>query len=65
MKRLFERLTAPTPTFFRGLRNVAIAVGLIATAVATAGISVPAIATIGTIAATVATASQLAVKNDE
>ena len=40
---IIERVQAPTPKFFKKIRNISLALGAIATAVSTAPIALPAI----------------------
>jgi hypothetical protein len=65
-----ERLLAPTPKYFKGLRNIGLLIGAIGGAILTAPLSLPAwlllAAKVMTIAGTVAAGvSQTAVKGDE
>ncbi len=66
MKKVIERVKAPTPKFFRVLRNTGLALAAVSTAIVTAPFALPAIViTIATyvgVAGAVATAvSQLTV----
>ena len=66
--KIRERLKQPTPTFFRKLRNIGIALAATGGAILAAPISLPAllitIATYLTVAGTVATAVSQAVVSD-
>ena len=66
--KLLERYQKPTPTFFRKLRNIGIALATAGGAIIAAPIALPAlaitIATYLTIAGTVATAVSQAVVSD-
>ncbi|MBS1564534.1 MAG: hypothetical protein JST39_09085 [Bacteroidetes bacterium] len=44
MSQLIERLKAPTPVFFRKLRNIGLALSGVATTIATAPLPLPALA---------------------
>jgi hypothetical protein len=67
--KLTERYKKPTPTFFRKLRNIGIALAATGGAIIAAPISLPAIlitiATYLTVAGTVATAVSQAVVSDQ
>jgi len=68
--KLIDRYKKPTPTFFRKLRNIGIALAATGGAIITAPIALPAlvitIATYLTVVGTVATAvSQAVVSDDE
>mgnify|MGYP000421270515 CR=1 FL=1 len=67
--KLLERYKKPTPSFFRKLRNIGIALATAGGAIIAAPISLPAlvitIATYLTVAGTVATAVSQAVVSDE
>ena len=69
MMKLIKRYTKKTPTFFRKLRNIGIAVAAAGGVIIAAPISLPAIvisvATYLTVAGTVATAVSQAVVADE
>ena len=56
---IVERITAPTPPFFRKLRNIALMVGAVAGTILTAGAMLPAV--VVTVAGYLATASAVAV----
>ena len=43
MKQIFQRLNAPTPKFFKKLRNIGIAVAAIAGTIITAPIALPTV----------------------
>ena len=43
MKQIFQRVNAPTPKFFKTLRNIGIAVAAIAGTIITAPIALPAV----------------------
>jgi ABC-type xylose transport system permease subunit len=43
MKQIVSRITAPTPSFFKKLRNIGLALAAVATAIVTAPIAMPAI----------------------
>lgn len=43
MKQIFQRVNAPTPKFFKKLRNIGIAVAAIAGTIITAPIALPAV----------------------
>ena len=43
MKQIFQRMNAPTPKFFKKLRNIGIAVAAIAGTIITVPIALPAI----------------------
>ena len=43
MKQFFERVNAPTPKFFRKLRNIGLILATVATTVAAAPIALPAV----------------------
>jgi hypothetical protein len=62
---ILERIKAPTPKFFRKLRNIALFVGAVATGLATGGISHTVMGSISLVAGTLATASQLVTTNEE
>lgn len=66
--KIIDRLKQPTPTFFRKLRNIGIALAATGGAIIAAPISLPAlvitIATYLTVAGTVATAVSQAVVSD-
>ena len=66
--RIIDRLKQPTPTFFRKLRNIGIALAATGGAILAAPISLPAllvtVATYLTVAGTVATAISQAVVSD-
>jgi hypothetical protein len=66
MKQIVERVKAPTPKFFRIVRNIGIGLAAVSTAIVTAPVALPAIlitiATYAGVAGAVATAiSQLTV----
>ena len=67
--KIIERYKKPTPSFFRKLRNIGIALATAGGAIIAAPISLPAavitIATYLTVAGTVATAVSQAVVSDE
>lgn len=67
--KIIDRLKQPTPTFFRKLRNIGIALSATGGAIIAAPISLPAIlvtiATYLTVAGTVATAVSQAVVSDQ
>ncbi|REE82991.1 hypothetical protein BX611_0268 [Lutibacter oceani] len=67
--KIIDRLKQPTPTFFRKLRNIGIALATTGGAILAAPISLPAllitIATYLTVAGTVATAVSQAVVSDQ
>jgi len=67
--KITERYKKPTPTFFRKLRNIGIALAATGAAIIAAPISLPAIlvtiATYLTVAGTVATAVSQAVVSDQ
>jgi hypothetical protein len=67
--KIIDRLKQPTPTFFRKLRNIGIALAATGGAIIAAPISLPAlvitIATYLTVAGTVATAVSQAVVSDQ
>ncbi len=65
MKTILNRLKAPTPRFFRKLRNIALFVGAVATGLATGGIAPAVMGTIVAITGSVATASQLVTQNEQ
>ena len=65
MKTILNRIKAPTPKFFRKLRNAALFVGAVATGLATGGIAPAVMGTISIISGTLATASQLVTTNEE
>jgi hypothetical protein len=70
MKSILSRWAAPTPKFFKKVRNIGLVIGAIGTAIITAPISLPVMATTiaGYMVATggVLTAvSQMAVADDE
>ncbi len=66
--KIIDRLKQPTPTFFRKLRNIGIALAATGGAILAAPISLPAllvtVATYLTVAGTVATAVSQAVVSD-
>mgnify|MGYP006995565317 FL=1 len=66
--KIIDRLKQPTPTFFRKLRNIGIALAATGGAILAAPISLPAllvtVATYLTVAGTVATAISQAVVSD-
>jgi ABC-type xylose transport system permease subunit len=43
MKQIISRITAPTPSFFKKLRNIGLALIAVATTIVTAPITMPAI----------------------
>jgi ABC-type xylose transport system permease subunit len=43
MKQIVSRITAPTPSFFKKLRNIGLALVAVATTIVTAPIAIPAI----------------------
>jgi hypothetical protein len=43
MKQIVSRITAPTPSFFKKLRNIGLALAAVATAIVTAPIALPAV----------------------
>jgi hypothetical protein len=43
MKKLIERVQAPTPSFFKKLRNIGLILATIATSIAAAPIALPAL----------------------
>ena len=43
MKRLIERVQAPTPSFFKKLRNIGLILATIATTIAAAPVALPAL----------------------
>jgi ABC-type xylose transport system permease subunit len=43
MKQIVSRITAPTPSFFKKLRNIGLALVAVATTIVTAPIAMPAI----------------------
>ena len=43
MKKLIERVQAPTPSFFKKLRNIGLILATIATTIAAAPVALPAI----------------------
>jgi len=43
MKTIFERIKAPTPTFFKQLRNIGLALAAVASAVVAAPVALPAV----------------------
>jgi len=43
MKKLIERVQAPTPSFFKKLRNIGLILATIATTIATAPVALPAL----------------------
>jgi hypothetical protein len=67
--KIIDRLKQPTPTFFRKLRNIGIALAATGGAILAAPISLPAllvtVATYLTVAGTVATAVSQAVVSDQ
>jgi len=65
MKTLIKRATAPTPKFFKVLRNISLIVGAVATGLLSGGIAPAVTGIIASVSGALATASQLAVKNEE
>jgi hypothetical protein len=66
MNKIIERVKAPTPKFFRVLRNVGLALAAVSTAIVTAPFSLPAIVItvatyVGVAGAVVTAVSQLTV----
>ncbi len=55
MKKIIDRAKAPTPTFFKKLRNIGLTLAAISTAIVTAPITLPA--AVVTVAGYVAVAS--------
>ena len=45
MKQFFERANAPTPKFFKKLRNIGLILATVATTVAAAPVALPAVVT--------------------
>ena len=43
MKQIFKRVNAPTPTFFKKLRNIGLALAAAATTIAAAPVALPAV----------------------
>lgn len=66
MKKIIERVQAPTPNFFKTIRTIGLTLGAIGAAVLTAPISLPAtvvtiagyLATAGVVASAIATAAK-------
>ncbi|MBS1667820.1 MAG: hypothetical protein JST58_10625 [Bacteroidetes bacterium] len=57
MKQVIERIQAPTPKFFKTLRNIGLVLAAISTAIITAPVALPAV--VVTIAGYVAVASSM------
>ena len=43
MKQLFERVNAPTPKFFKKLRNIGLVLAAVSTTIAAAPVALPAV----------------------
>ena len=65
MKTLINRIKAPTPKFFRKLRNISLFVGAIASGLMTGGIAPAVMGTIVAVSGSLATASQLVTTNEQ
>ncbi len=69
MKQIVERIIAPTPNFFRKLRNIGLALVAVATAIVTAPVALPAVVLtlagyLGVAGAVLSAVSQTAVETE-
>ncbi|MBC7884146.1 MAG: hypothetical protein H7X99_01625 [Saprospiraceae bacterium] len=70
MKSFMERWAAPTPKFFKVIRNVGLVLGAVGTALLTAPVSIPAVLVsisgyLVTAGGVITAVSQLTILNDE